>query len=96
MHLLESGTLTILGTMAGGSVVATLAYRKLCREMHDLWVWHNKEDDDGVKVWYVRRSLESAITKLAESIDIQSQVLGEIHREQIETRRALRDLKSVS
>lgn len=93
MHILDSGTLAILGTITGGGVVATIAWRRLCRQVNDLWVWHNKEDDDGVKVWYVRRSLENAIEKLAEAIDTQSNVLVEIHREQIETRRALRDLK---
>ena len=93
MHILDSGTLSILGTLIGGSVVATLAYRRLCRQVQDLWNWHNKEDAEGVKVWYVRRSLERAIEKLAEVIDKQSEVLGEIHREQVETRRTLRELK---
>ena len=64
MHILDSGTLAILGTITGGVVVATIAWRRLCRQVNDLWVWHNKEDDDGVKVWYVRRSLENAIEKL--------------------------------
>lgn len=38
------------------------------KETHELWIWHNKEDDDGVKVWYVRSSLERAITDLSKSI----------------------------
>lgn len=92
MDILDSGTLTILGTLIGASVVATIAYRRLCRQVQDLWTWHNKEDDEGVKIWYVRKSLEEAITKLAENTAKQTEILQEIHREQVDQRRMLRDL----
>lgn len=39
------------------------------RDLHD---WHSKTDQDGVPVWYVRRSLEEAIDKLAENIQKQT------------------------
>lgn len=41
-------------------------------EMHH---WHDKEDEDGVKVWYVRTSLERAIDRLNENIGQQTKVL---------------------
>lgn len=52
------------------------------KQTDDLHQWHAKEDDDGVKIWYVRRSLEDAMMKLAESMDRQTQVLAEVAREQ--------------
>ena len=38
----------------------------------DIFDMHNQKDNDGVYVWYVRRSLEEAIIKLAENIDKQT------------------------
>jgi hypothetical protein len=32
----------------------------------DLWDWHNISGEDGVKLWYVRKSLEVAIRDLTE------------------------------
>lgn len=37
--------------------------------LKDLHVWHAKEDEEGVKVWYVRKSLEDAVQRLADAID---------------------------
>lgn len=48
---------------------------KAMRMTKDLHVWHSKEDDDGVKVWYVRKSLENAVTKLADNIEAQTTLL---------------------
>jgi hypothetical protein len=46
-----------------------------CREMvARLYEMHNRKDNDGVYVWYVRRSLEEAIVKLGENIDKQTVV----------------------
>ncbi len=61
-----------LGTLLLVALTLLLQVRKMCRDLHE---WHNKEDDDGVKIWYVRRSLEEAITKLSESIDLQTTLL---------------------
>ena len=38
----------------------------------DLYDMHNQKDNDGVYIWYVRRSLEEAITKLADNIQHQT------------------------
>lgn len=41
---------------------------KVIHQIDDLHEWHAKEDADGVKVWYVRRSLEDSIQSLAETL----------------------------
>ncbi len=45
------------------------------RRVEDLHDWHAKEDADGVKVWYIRHSLEEAVSRIGESIDRQTKVL---------------------
>jgi hypothetical protein len=40
--------------------------------------WHNRTDANGVKIWYTRQSLETAIEKLADSIDIQTRLLNKL------------------
>ena len=44
----------------------------------DLHKWHDKEDADGVKVWYVRASLERSIEELNETIERQTRVLEKL------------------
>jgi len=48
---------------------------RLIRELHTM---HNQKDNDGVYVWYVRRSLEEAIVKLGENIEHQTTVFREL------------------
>jgi hypothetical protein len=48
---------------------------ELSPKMSDLHTWHDKEDGDGVKIWYVRQSLEKAIAKLIETIQDQSKLM---------------------
>jgi hypothetical protein len=43
--------------------------------IEDMYVWHNKEDSDGVKVWYIRSSLEKTFEKLSFTLDRQNEVL---------------------
>ena len=47
-------------------------------QVGDLWTWHNQNDADGVKVWYVRRSLEETVDKLADAIHDHNIVLREL------------------
>jgi uncharacterized membrane protein YhiD involved in acid resistance len=35
-----------------------------------MYDWHDKSDEDGVKVWYVRRSLEEALQENVRAINI--------------------------
>jgi hypothetical protein len=43
--------------------------------------WHDKSDEDGVKIWYVRRSLEEAINILAKNSDMQTRLLEDMVRQ---------------
>lgn len=43
--------------------------KKMFEQIRLLYKWHDKDDDDGVKVWYNRRGLEDAIEKMAEAIE---------------------------
>jgi len=47
---------------------------KAARQIERLYEWHDKEDQDGVKVWYVRSTLEKAIDKLTEAVERDAQV----------------------
>lgn len=64
---------------------------RIARQIDDLHKWHAKEDDEGVKVWYVRRSLEETLKTLSDNIANQTQVLQEIHREQVALVKAITD-----
>ena len=48
---------------------------KMSKQLDELHQWHNVVDDDGVKVWYVRRSLEQAIVRFAGAVEKQTIVL---------------------
>ena len=40
-------------------------------QMNDtMYDWHDKADEDGVKIWYVRRSLEEALHETVKAINI--------------------------
>lgn len=62
---------------------------KIERQTQELHDWHNKEDEEGVKIWYVRRSLEDAISRLSTAIETQTQVLTDMSREQRSTNERL-------
>lgn len=58
-------------------------------KLDTLYEWHDKSDQDGVKVWYVRKSLENTLTDtaaamniLAKNSEIQTKLLEEINNEQ--------------
>lgn len=55
--------------------VLTEQERAWLRDLHD---WHDKEDADGVKIWYIRQSLADAITTFAASVDAQTRALEAI------------------
>lgn len=64
-----------------------------------LFEMHDKQDDDGVYVWYVRQSLTEAIRemsnsnlKMSASIEVLSEVLRQIHEEQREIKRRLSEI----
>lgn len=50
----------------GGAATEDIAsVRGMVKDLHD---WHSKEDEDGVKVWYVRKSLVDAIENLGNAV----------------------------
>lgn len=51
---------------------------KMQQQIRDLHIWHDKEDSQGVKTWYVPRSLEAAIVKLTDSIDRQTKMIEDV------------------
>ena len=66
----------------------------IIQQVKDLWDWHNKTDEEGVKVWYVSRSLEKAIERLAESTETQTKVLTELVHGFKDLRRDISEKKS--
>lgn len=52
-----------------------LNFDEIEKKVKDLYDWHNVTDQDGVKVWYTRRSLEKSIDKLNETIAKQNDLL---------------------
>jgi len=58
----------------------------MAKEIHELHEWHAVTDEDGVKIWYLRRSLENAIEKLTHNLDMQTQLLREMVLSMKETR----------
>jgi len=52
----------------------------LVEQVKELHKWHDVSDDDGIKVWYVRGSLEKAIHSLAANIATETQLLSKIDR----------------
>lgn len=58
----------------------------MAKQINELHEWHAVTDEDGVKIWYLRRSLENAIEKLTNNLDIQTQLLRELVMSMKETR----------
>lgn len=79
----------------------------LVEQTEEMYEWHNKSDQDGVKVWYVRQSLENAlrdnakaVEAIAKNIELQTRLLEEmitnqrmISKEQSEIIRDIRDIE---
>lgn len=79
----------------------------LVEQTEEMYDWHNKSDQDGVKVWYVRQSLENAlrdnakaVEAIAKNIELQTRLLEEmitnqrmISKEQAEIIRDIRDIE---
>lgn len=79
----------------------------LSKQSEDMYDWHNKSDADGVKVWYVRQSLENALRDnakateaIARNIELQTRLLEEmisnqrnLSKEQAEMMKDIRDIE---
>lgn len=52
----------------------------MSQQMHDLHDWHNVHDEEGVKIWYNRRTVERAVEKIADSQATQTEILKNLTR----------------
>lgn len=59
---------------------ATESLKVMSEQLHDLHSWHSVHDDEGVKIWYNRRSVERAVEKIAESQVAQTEILKNLVR----------------
>ena len=79
----------------------------LTKQSNEMYDWHNKSDPDGVKIWYVRQSLENALRDnakateaIARNIELQTRLLEEMitnqramSKEQAEMMKDIRDIE---
>lgn len=84
-----------------------LDMKRISKQSEDMYDWHNKSDGDGVKVWYVRQSLENALRDnakateaIARNIELQTRLLEEmisnqrnLSKEQAEMMKDIRDIE---
>jgi peptidoglycan hydrolase CwlO-like protein len=63
--------------------------KQISEESEEMYDWHNKSDQDGVKIWYVRQSLENALRDnakateaIARNIELQTKLLEEMIQNQ--------------
>ena len=68
-------------------------FKTIAHQVEELHKWHDKDDNEGVKIWYVRKSLEDAITKLAMNIETMTEIFRGMQAEVLATRRDLKSLK---
>jgi hypothetical protein len=80
---------------------------ELSKQSKDMYEWHDKSDADGVKIWYVRQSLENALRDnakateaIARNIELQTRLLEEmisnqrnLSKEQAEMMKDIRDIE---
>ena len=63
------------------------------KKVEELYNWHNITDSDGVRIWYIRRSLSEAIQKLTDTISLQTQILNSLTERMREVERNNDSLK---
>lgn len=51
---------------------------KLSVLVNDLYNWHNVTSEEGVKLWYIRPTLERALESLKNAIDVQTSLTREL------------------
>lgn len=70
-----------------------LILKRMADQTNQLYKWHAKTDDDGVPVWYVKKSLEKAIINLGTAIDKLGSVLTQLHTRQAECKETVDCIK---
>jgi len=51
---------------------------RAAKQVDELHEWHDVRDEDGVKIWYRRRSLEEKLETLTKSIDAQTNQMSRL------------------
>lgn len=62
------------------------------KEIKELHEWHNKSDEDGVKIWYIRKSLENVLRENAQATAVlarNSELQTTLLREMIEGQKTI-------
>jgi len=62
------------------------------QQLHDLWAWHDVRDEDGIPVWYMRRSLETALTSLVAEMKTTNSLMRENIKDGHTLRQNIREL----
>ncbi len=94
------------------NILDALKEQKTCidnitKKTNIMYDWHDKDDQDGVKVWYIRQSLENvlrdnarAVAAIAKNSELQTRLLEEmlesqrvVMREQSQLMRDIRDIQ---
>ena len=65
----------------------------IANQLNDLHQWHNVKDEEGMPVWYVRRSLGDAIQALADNIKVMADILRSLSVGQNEIQRDIKSIK---
>ncbi len=76
IDITEAGIGAIVALMILREVFSFLTSKKdirpdiliMQRKIDELYDWHDQTDADGVKVWYIRKSLEESVDGLQETI----------------------------
>ncbi len=58
----------------------TALLKEVHQQVHDLHQWHDITDEEGVRLWYSRRSVERAVEKIAEAQVTQTKLLENLAR----------------
>ena len=62
---------SVIGVGVGGVCYWLFALHSKVKDLHD---WHNKEDEEGVKIWYTRNA------KMEETLDTMTGILDRLDR----------------
>lgn len=81
-------------------LVAETKYRndraeKIYDKVNWLYDIHHKFDDDGVPIWYVKKSVDKAIESIAKSIETQTQILQKLFEEVKDVRRDMDRVETI-
>lgn len=77
----------------GWKCTQTASMVQKIQELHD---WHSVTDVDGVKVWYMKSTLEKAIGVLAGNVDKQTEVIQDLSENIKDQKRDAKDLRALT